>query len=121
MAVDIGHLARIGNLTERVTIQQNTTTADTHGGRSSSWGTLATVWAHVQGLSGSEVLRAEAVAAGMRYVVTIYARNDVTAKMRLAWTPSHDSDNAQRTLEILAPPRFVGDRLFMELDCGELS
>ena len=32
---------------ERITLQVNTVSSDNQGGRSSSWGTLATVWAHV--------------------------------------------------------------------------
>lgn len=108
-------------MTERVTIQQNTTSADTHGAKRSSWSTLATVWAHVRPLSGNELVRAQAVASHMRYLVTAYYRADVTQTMRMLWTPTRSSSSAQRTLEILAPPRPSADPLFMELDCGELA
>jgi len=78
---------RIGELTERVVIQTSTTSPDAYGGRSDSWGTLATVWANVRPLSGQEAL----VAAGVkpealtRYEVTIRYRSDVTPLMRLSW------------------------------------
>ena len=110
----------IGDMTERVTIQQNTTTTDSHGGRSSSWGTLATVWAHVGPAKGEERLRAIAIVSGIQHLVTAYYRADVTAKMRLLWTPTRSSSSAQRTLEILAV-RPAADPLFMELDCGEVG
>lgn len=109
-----------GQMTERVTIQQNTTTTDTHGGRSSSWGTLATVWAHIAPTRGAELLRAQAVASSIPLTVTAYYRADVTAKMRLLWTPTRSSAAAQRTLEIHAV-RPANDLLWMELDCGEMA
>lgn len=110
----------IGDLTERGTIQQNTTTTDSHGGRSSSWGTLATVWMHVKSYTGMEIVRAQAVASGVQHLVTTPYRADVTAKMRILWTPTRSSSSAQRTLEVLAV-RPAAELLFLELDCGELS
>ena len=85
---------------ERVTIQVNTVTGDTQGGRSSSWGTLATVWAHVRAATTKEAITARSVTSERQYVVTVRYRTDVTAKNRVTWTPSWSSGTAAKTLQI---------------------
>ena len=74
-----------GDLRERVTIETATRTGDGAGGEVVSWTALATVWANVQSLSGTEVTEAERAEARGQYNVTIRFRDDVTAAMRLQW------------------------------------
>ena len=88
------------DLSEQVTIQQNTTTTDNQGGRSSSWGTLATVWGHVRPLTSRESIQARQITSDTGYVVTVRYRTDVTAKMRVSWVPSWSSGTAARILQI---------------------
>ena len=104
-------------LSERVTIQTATTSVDNHGGRSASWGTLATVWADVRALSSRESIAAKAAASKVGYEVTVRYRSDVTPKMRVSWTPSWASGAGATYLEIhgIRPDRASQT---LALDCG---
>jgi SPP1 family predicted phage head-tail adaptor len=104
-----------GTLTDRVVIQQNTTTADSQGGRASSWGTLATVWAAVRPAGAAEQLQVGAVQSVVSYAVTIRYRADVTPAMRLSWTPYGGS---AKTLQVLGVYPVDGGRTFLQLTCG---
>lgn len=108
----------VGPLRDRVVIQVNTTSSDSQGGRSSSWGTLATVWASVKALSGAEVLAAQAVSSQVRYEVEIQYRTDVTPAMRLSWTPYSAT---AKTIEVLAVRLKDGKPERLLLDCGEVA
>ena len=108
------------DLSERVTIQKTTIVADDQGGRATSWGTLATVWATVRALSSREAIQARAVASKVSYEVTVRYRGDVTPAMRLAWVPSWSSTTPARTLEILGVRPDRGAHV-LRLDCGEAA
>ena len=105
-------------LSERITIQVNTTSTDNQGGRSSSWGTLATVWAQVRAATTREALQARAITSETNYVVTVRYRSDVTAKNRILWTPSWSSGTAAKTLEIRGV-RPMRKEQTLQIDCGE--
>ena len=106
------------DLTERVTIQENTTSTDNQGGRSSSWGTLATVWAHVRPLTPRESLQARAITSKTGFVVALRYRSDVTAKMRVSWVPSWSSGTAAKILEVTGVRPFRKPQT-LELECQE--
>ena len=106
------------DLTERVTIQENTTSTDNQGGRSSSWGTLATVWAHVRPLTTRESLQARAITSKTGYVVARRDRSDGTAKMRGRWVPSWASGTAAKILEVTGVRPFRKTQT-LELECQE--
>lgn len=116
-----------GDLRERVTIQVKTTVRDAQGGAVVTWATLDATGANpatelpaaVVPLTSRERLDAQAVGSAVQYHVTIRRRTDVTADMRLQWTPSYDDDAGTQTLEI-AGVRPV-DWQWVELDCGELN
>lgn len=74
-----------GQLDQRITIQQETRTADDYGGAVTAWPTLATVWANVRPLAGRERADLAAVEAPATYRFTIRRRSDITAAMRIAW------------------------------------
>jgi len=105
-------------LSERIVIQTLSTSVDNQGGRSSSYATLATVWATVRPLTAREALAAKAAASLVEYEVTTRYRSDVTPKMRITWTPSWSSGTASRTLEIHGL-RVDRASQTMALDCGE--
>lgn len=108
----------IGALRDRVTIQSKTTTADTQLGRSVSWGTFATVWANVRPWprAGGEFIQAGAIRSNVDYEIEIRYRADVTAQMRVLWTPY---DGTAKTLQILEVHPKEGNRERLLLECGE--
>lgn len=104
----------VGQLSDRVTIQQPTFTAGVP-----AWPTLATVYAAVEpwATQRDEAIAGEAPKGENRYRVTMWYRADVTPTMRLQWTPFLAS--TAKTLDISAVS-LLPDRLYMRLDCVEV-
>ncbi len=77
----------INRLSERVTIQQRSIISDGLGGQEISWSELASVYAEVKAISNYTTERSlsDAVHATAGYRVTIRARGDVDASMRVIW------------------------------------
>ena len=103
----------IGNMRERVAIQQKTSSTDSQGGRSVTWGILETVAAAIEPEGATtEQIQAGAITATGRYRVRLRHRTDVTAAMRLRWRT--------RILQILS---VVSDerRRFLLLQCAEVQ
>lgn len=100
-----------GRLDQRVTLQASVRTPDAIGEPVPAWSDLATVWANVRDMSGREVNAARAVQSEAVRRVTIRWRADITADMRVL--------HRGRIMVITAPPREVGRREFLELDCSE--
>lgn len=75
---------RVGELSERVTIQAKTRTRDTLGGYVESWTDTATVWALVRPMSGRERAQAGQQQSAAAYLVVVRHRT-VTAQQRLVW------------------------------------
>lgn len=111
-------MVSIGQLSERLTIQQKTTTDDGQGGRAKSWATLATVWGSVVPVSMGEKLQAAAIGAVLAYKVTLRYRADVTPQMRVLWTPF--LSQTTKTLEIHGVQPMDGERSRLSLDCSEV-
>lgn len=117
-----------GDLRDRVVIQKRDTTADTKGGRATSWVDLVTesdqsdrqtrLPAKVRPLSTSERLQAASIGALLQYEVTLRYRLDVTEKMRALWTPYRSA--ATKTLEIHGVQPVDGGRMFVVLTCSEM-
>ncbi len=80
-----------GRLDRRITIQQNTPTVvpGGTGEEIESWGDLATVWAGVVPVGGSETFQAKQVGAEAVAKFRIRYRGDVLRAMRVVY----DSDN----------------------------
>lgn len=72
-----------GRLNKRVTLQAPETGVDAIGQPLSGWTDVATVWADVRYLSGTEALKANAVTALTAASVRIRYRSGVHAGMRL--------------------------------------
>ena len=77
----------INRLGERVRIEYPVATSDGQGGQTVSWATLAEVFAEVEPTSNYTTQRnlADQVSARAGYRVTIRARSDVDASMRIIW------------------------------------
>ena len=81
-------MVEIGDLTQIVTLQSVTRTADGGGGVSEAWGTFAedaTVYAYVTPLRGSEGARDGGVNASGLWLFSIRNRSDVTEQDRILW------------------------------------
>jgi len=78
-----------GRLDRLIVIEQSTPTQDAAGQDIESWATLATVWAEVVPVGGSEVFQAKQFGAEAVAKFRIRYRGDVTRKMRVVY----DSDN----------------------------
>jgi SPP1 family predicted phage head-tail adaptor len=111
--------ASIGAMTERVTIQQPAASADGQGGQTTTWSTLATVWAAIRPWvrGGGEYLYAGAKNQQADYEIEIRYRGDVTPQMRVQWTPYQ---GIARTLEIVQMYPLDGKRDRLLLDVIEL-
>lgn len=78
-------MVSIGNLSERITLQNETRTPDTGGGASVTWTTLATVFAQVTPMSVSERWQNGQQLGLQSYRFTIRARADLAVAQRLQW------------------------------------
>ena len=87
---------KIGALRHRVTIQQrpDPQTQNSVGEVTTTWTTVATVWAAIEPQTGGEGIEQAAVVAQVTHSVRIRRRTDVTPDMRLY--------EGTRVMEILA-------------------
>ncbi len=106
----------IGQLRDRVTIEQPTTTT-VGGGRTVAWTTLATVWASVTPGQVGEALQAYGVNAKVAYQVEMRYRADVAPTMRLTWRPYLAA--VAKPLEIFGVVPVDGGRDRILVTCGE--
>lgn len=110
---------KIGKLRERVTIQQKSVTRDGFGAEVVDWVAVATVWADVRSMDGTESVESSVsqVVATISHSVLIRHRAGLSPSMRLAWRGKAlhilsivESDNRQRQL-ILKCAEIVGGAL----------
>lgn len=100
-----------GQLRERVTLQAPSVVRNSIGEPVPAWTDVDTVWAHVKDMSGREINAARAVQSEAVCRVTIRWRADISADMRVVRNGA--------VMVITAPPRMVGWKEFLELDCSE--
>ena len=74
---------RAGQLTQRITIQTFTETPDEYGESVKAWVDLASVWAEVKTVSGSEFATSEKLRSTEAIEVTIRYRTDVSRLNRI--------------------------------------
>lgn len=78
----------IGQMRERVTIQEYALSDDGAGGRVKAWADLSespAVWAHVKSASGAEGIQEGRTVATASVVFTIRNRLDLDERMRINW------------------------------------
>lgn len=77
---------RAGELRHRITIQQATVTRDGFGAEIPAWADVATIWAKIETVSGTESVGPEQVAtATLVHEVTIRYRDDIQPTMQVVW------------------------------------
>lgn len=95
-------------LNSKITIKQTSQAKNAYHEMIDTWSTLATVWAYVQPLSGSEALEADKINAKSVVKFTIRARNDLGSEMHIVYSgrtyaidylPPYDP---RREMEIIA-------------------
>lgn len=72
----------LSQLNRRVTLEAQTLNPDGGGGYSGGWSTVATVWAAIEPVTGSDVFGPDAGEARVKYRIAIRRRTDVFAGMR---------------------------------------
>lgn len=78
-------MSLIGDLRERVTLQQESRSADTGGGVVLTWVDAATLWASVDMLRGTEPVSGEKPAEQRAYRIRTRSGTAIGAEMRLVW------------------------------------
>lgn len=101
-----------GKLRHRVTIQELVRADDGYGGIIETWQDVATVWAAVEPLRGSERYRAQQVQAELSHKVTMRYQAGVKPQMRLL----HNG----RVLNIEAVIDVEERHRWLELLCSEV-
>jgi SPP1 family predicted phage head-tail adaptor len=97
----------IGSMDQRVTFKRVTTSAETE-----SVVTVATVWAEVVTIGGSERAIAGQIGTALTYRIRIHRREDITESMRAVW--------GSRTLEVNAVYDPDGTRAWTMVECTEV-
>lgn len=106
-------MTRIGDLRHRVTLQSRTDTADGRKGFTTTWATLAVVWAAVESISGREALIAGQMNAALTTTVTIRHRSDISVKQRILF--------GARTLQIENYQDPDGRKVWTKMLCSEVQ
>ena len=117
-------MLNIGRLNQRVTIQYPVPVRDSHGGRSVTWTTRATVWACLELAAASrEAIQGGQVQALTDYTVTIWYRPDVSVKDRVQVVQRRLTGVAvqTRTLEIQSVQTLTGQPQQLALLCREVQ
>ncbi len=101
---------RVSELTEVVTIQEETESKDGAGGLVTAWQDLRKEYALVRPLSGGERMGADRTELISGYLVVIRTRQDVNEKHRIVWRG--------RAMNIRFPKIRKFRSLFLELECS---
>lgn len=111
---------QIGRLKERITIQSVVAGKGDTGAPTESTTTVATVWAEVRMIAGSEQLEQplEQVGTSRLYRITIRYRDDVVPTMTLLWEPKEGVSHTLQVRSVIDPN---GKRELLQIDCSEES
>lgn len=74
-----------GELDQRVTFRRESKTDDGIGGSVTTWTDIATVWAKVRPMSGSEREHSDRLNATANYLIVIRARDDIDESCIAVW------------------------------------
>lgn len=72
----------IGDLRQRLALERPIRTSDGGGGADENWSLVATVWAAMKPLTGTERLEAESQAGTVSHEIWMRHRDNVTPEMR---------------------------------------
>lgn len=104
---------RAGRLRHRITIQSVGTTYDDYGDLSDSWTTLASVWASISPVSGTEEKIAGELTGVETHRIRIRHRSGVTAQNRILF--------GARTFEIVSANNWNERNVFIEILAKEVT
>lgn len=102
---------RIGALRHRVVLEAPSRSAGEGGGAEISWHPVATLWAEVVPLSGSEIFQADSIAATAAYEVCTRFRPEIAPEMRFVL--------GERILDIRSVRDIEGRRRWVSCLCEE--
>ena len=104
----------IERLRHRVIIQQPTVAYNSYGEPTTTWSTLATVWASIKPIWGMESKNAEAdqLQSTVMHDIRVRFREDVTPLMRITYST--------RTFDIEMVTDPDGRRELLQLQCREV-
>jgi SPP1 family predicted phage head-tail adaptor len=106
-------MTNIGKMRQRLTLQEETRSADGGGGAALAWADIATFWADIEPFRVQETLSAEKLAGVVTHKITVRAEIGITPAMRLA--------GSGRVFNILGV-RNIGERgRFLEILAEEGS
>lgn len=97
------------DLSERLTLQQRSSSVDAAGQRVHAWADVATVWASVKVKSARDFSAADAPQASSMVSIRIRNRAGVTGTMRVVWRGV--------TYDIVGEPGLV-DRQWLQFDAA---
>jgi len=103
----------IGDLKQRITLQQQTKTSDSMGGFTVAWVDVATVWAKKTTHRSDEAMQAMAMTGTALHNYRIRYRTDVKSSWRIK-----DGD---RYLNIIGPPIEVERRSWLDITAKETA
>jgi SPP1 family predicted phage head-tail adaptor len=94
-------MTAIGALRQRLVLQQESRVADTGGGASLSWTSVATLWAEVTPLSGKENIQGEKVSGVLTHKIRVryHASITVSPATRFLWGARVFNIRAVRNIE----------------------
>lgn len=76
------NMTHIGRMRHRITLQQEARTADTGGGATLGWDDVATLWAEITPVSGSEVRQADQLVGSITHRIHVRYMGTITTAMR---------------------------------------
>ena len=104
-------MARIGELTKRIELQNVTQTFDAYRVPVNTWTTFATVWANITPLAGMEKFNAQQKTAELSHKITIRYNSTITPKSRVKF--------GSRIFEISEILNEDEGNVYMQLICKE--
>ncbi len=102
----------LSSLKQRAALQSRTLVPDGGGGFSESWQTVGTAWVEIVPLGANEKFGPDTLETRIRHRITLRARSDIVAGMRLA--------TASRSFAIRAVERRAASDPLLTLLCEEL-
>jgi SPP1 family predicted phage head-tail adaptor len=103
----------IGKLRHRVIFKEATETTDGQGGVTSTWSTVATVWAEIRPILGIERYFRGGTAPNITHLIKVRYRSDLSMNQRIYY--------GTRTFYIRGMRNLTERDKFLELTCEEAA
>lgn len=103
----------LGPMREKITVQSSSEAVSSAGVVTKTWTTIATPFARVEPLDGTEAVKGERLRSDNRFRATVHFRGDWGAGLRVVWRG--------RTFDVTSCEDKVGDRKFLTLMMTEFG